>query len=112
MSERRRTHYSPRRLWPGWLISPFLAGLAAAAVVLAGSGSAGAAGTACPSVSRPNTLRIVAGSPQTAQLEKPFETNLQVALANTNGCPLTGQLAGIWVDFSAPASGQSGTFAG
>jgi protocatechuate 3,4-dioxygenase beta subunit len=111
MSDLRRAHFPRKRLRPARLILPRAAGLAAAAVLLAGAGSAGAAGSVCPSVNRPNTLRIVAGSPQTAQLEKPFQTNLQVELANTNGCPLTGQLAGIWVDFSAPASGQSGTFA-
>jgi hypothetical protein len=36
---------------------------------------------------------------------------LQIELANSNGCPLTGRLGGIWIDFSAPASGASGTFA-
>jgi protocatechuate 3,4-dioxygenase beta subunit len=112
MSDLRRVRFPRRRLRPGRLFALPLAGLAAAAILLAGSGSASAAGSACPSVNRPNTLKIVAGSPQTAQLEKPFATNLQVELANTNGCPLTGQLAGIWVDFSAPASHQSGTFAG
>jgi hypothetical protein len=94
---------------PGRLLS--LACLAAAAaVVLAGSGLAGAAAGACPSVNRPNMLRVAAGSPQTAQLEKPFKIDLRVVLANSNGCALTGQLGGIWVDFSAPASGASGTF--
>jgi adhesin/invasin len=88
-----------------------LAGLAAATgLLLHDAGPAGAAG-ACPSVNRPNMLKLVAGSPQTAQLEKPFQTNLQVELANSNGCPLTGRLAGFWVDFTAPASGASGTFA-
>jgi hypothetical protein len=110
MIDLRRVLSRSRRLRPGRLIPLLLVGLAAAAVLLAGSGSAGAAGV-CPSVNRPNTLTIVAGSPQTAQLEKPFQTNLQVALANTNRCPLTGDLGGIWIDFSAPASGQSGTFA-
>jgi len=56
-------------------------------------------------------LAIVGGSTQTAQLGKAFQTNLQVTLANTNGCPLTGSLAGISVDFVAPASGAGGTFA-
>jgi hypothetical protein len=94
------------------LLSLSLAVLAAAgSVLLAGWAQAGAATGGCPSLNRPNMLKIVAGSPQTAQLEKPFQTNLQVTLANTNGCPLTGQLGGIWVDFSAPASGPSGTFA-
>ena len=33
-------------------------------------------------------------------------------LANTNDCPLTGDLAGYDVDFDAPGSGPSGIFAG
>src|SRR5262249_47886478 len=70
-------------------------------------GPARAAG-ACPSVNRPNVLRVASGSPQTAQLEKPFQTNLQVELANSNGCPLTGRLAGVWGDFTAPSSRASG----
>jgi protocatechuate 3,4-dioxygenase beta subunit len=94
------------------LLSLSLAVLAASVgVLLASSAQVDAAPGACPSVNRPNMLKLVAGSPQTAQLEKPFQTNLQVTLANSNGCPLTGQLGGLWVDFSAPASGASGTFA-
>jgi hypothetical protein len=53
---------------------------------------------------------VVGGSPQTAQLGKPFEMSLQVALANTNGCLLTGQLGGYTVDFTAPSGGVSVTF--
>jgi protocatechuate 3,4-dioxygenase beta subunit len=98
-----------RRFPAGPLVSFSLALLAVGAGILASS--AGAARSACPTVNRPNMLRIVAGSPQTAQLEKPFQTNLQVTLANSNGCPLTGQLGGVWVDFNAPASGASGSFA-
>jgi protocatechuate 3,4-dioxygenase beta subunit len=56
-------------------------------------------------------LVIVDGSSQTAKVGKAFQTGLQVALANSNGCPVTGSLAGISVDFSAPGSGASGTFA-
>src|SRR5438874_1768823 len=56
-------------------------------------------------------LELVGGSGQTAQLGKPFETPLQVRLANTNGCPVTGNMAGRLVDFSAPADGPGGTFA-
>jgi protocatechuate 3,4-dioxygenase beta subunit len=94
------------------LLSLSLAVLAATAgVLLASSAEADAAPGACPSVNRPNMVKIVAGSPQTAQLEKPFQANLQVTLANSNGCPLTGQLGGLWIDFSAPSSGASGTFA-
>lgn len=85
--------------------------LAVALSVVLVTGPDPAAADACPSSNPPNMLRLVAGSPQTAQLERPFQTNLQVALANSNGCPLTGPLAGISVDFSAPDSGASGTFA-
>jgi protocatechuate 3,4-dioxygenase beta subunit len=66
---------------------------------------------ACPTSNKPNMLVLVGGSSQTAQLGKLFQTNLQVALANSNGCPLTGSLAGIAVDFVAPTTGASGTFA-
>jgi hypothetical protein len=100
----------------GWTRAP--ARIAAAVVVTAataslfgGSRPAGAAAGQCPDSNQPNTLAVVAGSPQTAQLGKPFQTNLQVALANTNACPLTGQLGGYAVSFSAPSGGASGTFA-
>ena len=66
---------------------------------------------ACPASNAPNTLTLVVGSPQTAVLDEPFAANLQVALGNTNGCPLTTSIAGTPVTFSAPASGASGTFA-
>src|SRR5262245_63157425 len=69
------------------------------------------AADACPTSNPPNMLKVVGGSSQTAQLGKAFQTNLQVALANSNGCPLTGPLAGVSVDFTAPANGASGTFA-
>jgi hypothetical protein len=89
---------------------PVLVGLAVASgVLLIGPGSVAAAG--CPSSNPPNMLAIVDGSSQTAKLGKAFQSNLQVALANSNGCPLTGSLAGISIDFSAPGSGASGTFA-
>ena len=84
--------------------------LAVLALLPVGSTSATAI-AACPDSNPPNELVVAAGSPQTAQLGTRFETNLQVQLANTNGCPLTGQLGGISVDFSAPASGASGSFA-
>jgi protocatechuate 3,4-dioxygenase beta subunit len=79
----------------------------AAAVVPLGS-AASAAG--CPTTNGPNELVILGGSPQTAQLGRQFQSNLQVALANTNGCPLTGSLGGTPVTFVAPSSGASGTF--
>jgi adhesin/invasin len=104
----------PRRqgllLRPGRVLPLALAGLAAATGLLVTDGGSAEAAGVCPSVNRPNMLRVASGSPQTAQLEKPFQTNLQVELANSNGCPLTGRLAGFWVDFTAPASGASGTF--
>jgi protocatechuate 3,4-dioxygenase beta subunit len=90
-----------------------LAAAAVAAVVLIpGIGSASAESTACPNSNPPNELLLASGSGQTAQLGKPFPTNLQAQLANSNGCPLTGNLAGISVAFDAPGSGPSGTFAG
>src|SRR5262245_54093804 len=111
--DRLRRH--GRLLQPGRLgpLSLPLVGLAAAAGVLAaGTGSAGAAATECPASNPPNELLLFSGSPQTAQLGQAFQTSLQVRLANSNGCPLTGQLAGITVTFVAPGGGASGTFAG
>jgi protocatechuate 3,4-dioxygenase beta subunit len=91
--------------------------LVAALLAVAGGVTLGAPLTAagglnaCPASNPPNMLAILSGSSQTAQLGKAFQQNLQVALANSNGCPLTGSLAGISVDFVAPSSGASGTFA-
>lgn len=76
------------------------------------SAGAGAAGSSCPTSNQPNELVLVGGSGQTAQLGNQFAQNLQIALANTNGCPLTGNLAGISINFDAPGSGPSGIFAG
>jgi protocatechuate 3,4-dioxygenase beta subunit len=85
--------------------------LALALAVVLGAGSATAARSVCPASNPPNELLLVGGSGQTVQLGKPFQGNLQVQLANTNGCELTGNLAGISIDFVAPASGASGIFA-
>jgi len=85
--------------------------LVVAAAFAGGAGSANAAGDACPSSNAPNALALVGGSGQTAQLGKQFQSPLQVALANTNGCPVTGSLAGISVDFVGPGSGAGGVFA-
>lgn len=82
-----------------------------AATLAAGAGSSSAAGTACPTTNNPNELVLAGGSAQTAQLGKQFETPLQVELANTNGCAVTGNLAGVTVEFDAPGSGPSGIFA-
>jgi hypothetical protein len=80
-------------------------------VVLQVGASPGAAADGCPASNPPNMLKILSGSSQTAQLGRPFQSNLQVALANSNGCPVTGNLGGISVDFVAPSSGASGVFA-
>ncbi len=88
-----------------------LGAFVALAVLVVADGSARGAGTACPTSNPPNELVLAGGSGQQAQLGKPFGQNLQVALANTNGCPLTGNLAGVTVNFDAPGSGASGIFA-
>jgi len=85
--------------------------LALVTLTALGAASAGAAGEPCPAANAPNTLVLVGGSGQTAQLGRQFQSPLQVELANTNGCPLTGALAGISVDFVAPGGGPGGVFA-
>src|SRR5262249_28820886 len=55
----------------------------------------------CPPYNPPNGLALGGGTPQSAKLGAPFESNLQVALVNTNGCPITTQIAGIAVTFAA-----------
>jgi hypothetical protein len=94
-----------------------IAATSAAAVVVAialvaGIGAASAASGACPTSNPPNELVLAGGSGQTAQLGTQFETNLRAQLANSNGCPVTGSLPGIDVDFEAPGSGPGGIFAG
>jgi hypothetical protein len=71
----------------------------------------GSAGSSCPSSNPPNQLTLVGGTPQTASLEEAFASGLQVSLANSDGCPVTGA-AGVAVTFSAPSSGASGLFSG
>jgi hypothetical protein len=88
-----------------------LAGGVAALGLVAGSGFAAAADSTCPAVNPPDELVVMGGSGQTAQLGHPFGNPLQVALASSNGCPVTGNLAAVDVDFSAPSGGASGTFA-
>jgi hypothetical protein len=83
--------------------------LAADAGEAATPGGAGAA--TCPSPNPPDALTLVAGTPQTALLEAAFATGLQVALSNSDGCPVTGA-AGVPVTFRAPSSGAGGLFAG
>ncbi len=64
----------------------------------------------CPSSNPPNQMTLVAGTPQTARLGSAFASGLQVALSNSDGCPVTSAAAGIAVTFSAPSSGASGVF--
>jgi hypothetical protein len=64
----------------------------------------------CPSSNPPDQMTLVAGTPQTAILGTAFATGLQVALTNSNGCPVTSAAAGVPVTFSAPSSGASGVF--
>ena len=66
--------------------------------------------TGCPASNPPNTLALVGGTPQTAQVSSAFADGLQVALANTNGCPVTTPVAGTAVTFAAPSSGASASF--
>jgi len=75
-----------------------------------GTSPTGTGTSNCPSSNPPNQLTLVAGTPQTAILQSAFATGLQVALTNSDGCPVTSAAAGIPVTFSAPASGASGVF--
>jgi protocatechuate 3,4-dioxygenase beta subunit len=91
--------------------APLLIGLTVAVALAASGAGARAASSACPTSNPPNELVLAGGSGQQAQLGRQFAQNLQVALANTNGCALTGNLAGVNVNFDAPGSGASGVFA-
>ncbi len=84
-----------------------LGGTLVGAPALASEGS-GAPG--CPASNPPNQMTLVAGTPQTAILGTAFATGLQVALSNSDGCPVTNAAAGIPVAFSAPSNGASGLF--
>ena len=66
--------------------------------------------TRCPSPNPPDLLVLSAGTPQTAILGRAFASSLQVAFANSDGCPVTTPLAGIPVTFTAPPGGASGVF--
>jgi hypothetical protein len=74
-----------------------------------GSGSE-SGGASCPSSNPPNEMTLVAGAPQTAIVGTAFATDFQVALANSDGCPVTSAAGGVPVTFSAPPSGASGVF--
>jgi protocatechuate 3,4-dioxygenase beta subunit len=102
------------RLWPGLLGAIVAVGVGIASVATLGGSTPAAADTpggnsSCPASNPPNELTLAGGSPQTAQLNTPFG-GLQVALANTDGCPVT-SVAGTPVTFTAPVSGASGSFA-
>jgi hypothetical protein len=71
----------------------------------------GSGTTTCPASNPPDALTLTAGTPQTVALEQAFATDLQVALANSNGCPVTGA-AGVPITFTAPSGGASGSFSG
>jgi len=102
--------------WRLALIAALIGGLGGSTVLALG-GSAAAAGPtttaapACPAYNPPNTMTLVAGTPQSAQLGTPYATDLQVSISNSNGCPVTTGLAGIPVTFAVPSSGPGGTFA-
>jgi hypothetical protein len=111
-----------RRCGARWARHGLLVSIAVGAVIgtLAGAplpargetgGPTGSESPSCPSSNPPNELTLTAGTPQTAPLEAAFASSLQVALANSDACPVTGA-AGVAVTFSAPSSGASGSFAG
>jgi len=111
-----------RRCGAGWARDVLLVAIAVGAVLgtLAGAplraraetgAPTGSEGASCPSSNPPNELTLTAGTPQTAMLETSFASGLQVTLANSDGCPVTGA-AGVPVTFAAPSSGASGSFAG
>ncbi len=75
-----------------------------------GTGTSPTGTSGCPSSNPPNQMTLVAGTPQTAILQTAFASGLQVALSNSDGCPVTSAAAGVPVTFSAPASGASGVF--
>lgn len=75
-----------------------------------GTSPTGAGTSSCPSSNPPNQLTLVAGTPQTAILQTAFATGLQVALTNSNGCPVTSAVAGVPVTFSAPSGSAGGVF--
>jgi protocatechuate 3,4-dioxygenase beta subunit len=76
-----------------------------------GTSPTGTGTSNCPSSNPPNQLTLVAGTPQTATLQSAFASGLQVALTNSDGCPVTSAAAGVPVTFSAPSGGASGIFA-
>ncbi len=106
----------PRRHARALAILATMAALGAAGGALAGVSSAaggepgGSTAANCPSLNPPNAIALVAGTPQTATLGSAYATGLQVALTNSNGCPVTSGAAGVPVTFTAPSGGASGVF--
>jgi protocatechuate 3,4-dioxygenase beta subunit len=101
-----------RKLLLAALIAVALAG---PSVVGLGSSPSAVADTpdqsgSCPTSNAPNELILQGGTPQTAELDTAFQSPVQVALANSNGCPVT-SVVGTPITFTAPASGASGSFA-
>ena len=86
-----------------------VAGVAVATVLVSTKGTPALA-DACPTYNPPNALTLAGGTPQSAKLLAPFANPLEVTLTNTDGCPITTQMAGIAVTFAAPGSGPSGRF--
>ena len=101
-----RPHHSPTRRTVAGLA--LVAGFGISAAIV--GGPAYALADPCPTANPPNELTLGGGSPQTAKLHQPFSEMLQVALANTNGCPVTSNDTGVAVTFTAPSSGSTGTF--
>jgi hypothetical protein len=100
----RRTHPAATVMFVGAVLVPSLVGGRPA------DATPTYAAASCPSPNAPDTLEVTAGTPQTARLGAAFQTNLAVQLVASNGCPLTGDVAGVSVTFTAPASGPGGTF--
>jgi protocatechuate 3,4-dioxygenase beta subunit len=90
--------------------SAFASGEAGGSPTETGTSPTGTGTSNCPSSNPPNQLTLVAGTPQTAILQSAFATGLQVAVTNSNGCPVTSAAAGVPVTFSAPSGGVSGVF--
>jgi hypothetical protein len=98
--------------WVGAIagVPAFASGETGGSPTATGTSPTGAGTSNCPSSNPPNQLTLVAGSPQTAILQSAFATGLQVALTNSNDCPVTSAAAGVPVTFSAPTGGASGAF--
>ena len=85
----------------------FASTLLGSAFPAAAAPAPGTATASCPASNPPDELTLAGGSPQTAKLDTAFASPFQVALAASNGCPVTTAVAGTTVTFSAPANGSS-----